>query len=103
MPIQEAPYLISPNGEKSLAFTLLKYQNPNIFTWEPNTPFDATLEIEGLSRSGVLVRDIGTGIKYNILNSYLIELIKADALRNAQVVGRWVVYKHGQSFGVKLV
>lgn len=96
------PYVKNSNGTE-LARTFIKYDDPADFDWQPNIPFDAVIEILSISGSIASVMDVSTKIRYWILTSYLMELIKLDLIRNAQVNGTWIVYKHGQAYGIKLV
>ena len=102
MPVENAPYLKN-RVPKTLAPTLLQYQLERVYDWEPNTPFDATLEILNTAGSKATVQDINTKTRYWILNSYLLELIKKDVIHQAKITGTWKVYKQGQSFGVRLI
>jgi hypothetical protein len=102
MPVVEAPY-VTVNGQEMLAYAFLKYSDRNNYTCKPNTPFAATVEVKHAAGSAVIVEDIQTNTLYQILNSYLVELIKRDLIHNAQITGTWTVYKHGQSYAIKLL
>lgn len=102
MAITEVPYT-SLNGFKMLARGFMKYDKREDYTWEPNSPFNATIEIVASSGSTFLVRDIHTYTQYWFLSSYLVELLRNNKIQNNQVTGDWLVYKHGSSFGIKLV
>lgn len=102
MAITEAPYT-SLNGFKMLARSFMKYEKRENYVWEPNIPFHTTIEILSSNGSMFLVRDIHTHTQYWFLSSYLVELLRDNKIQNNQVTGEWVVYKHGSSFGIKLV
>lgn len=102
MPLAQAPYLKTTKGYKELAPNLLKYDNVNKYRWEPNEPFTATFQITESLGSRVEVVNVNTKDVYCILNSYLVELIQNSTIDQGRITGTWIVYKHGQAFGLKL-
>ena len=102
MPITEVPYKFV-QGDKVLAANFMKYDRREDYHWEPNVPFEATIEFVRSAGSTFVVRDINTNIFYWILSSYLVELIKQNQIHYNQIVGQWIVYKQGSTFGIKLV
>lgn len=102
MPITEVPYELR-QGKKVLAANFMKYDRREDYSWEPNVPFDATIEFVRSAGSTFVVRDIDTDVFYWILSSYLVELIRQNQIHYNQIIGQWIVYKQGSSFAIKLV
>lgn len=94
-------------GRKSLvrAYSEFYYGGKNAakLSWEPAVPFAATLEFEKSDGGVFFVVDRATGVRYNLLASYVVKLIKRDLIRSGAVEGLWQVYKRRNNYAVMLV
>lgn len=106
MALDVAPY-IEQDGEKRLLGNVLG--NPGVaqlvrfsdtkICWEPNIPFQATLQLVDIPGLFVL-EDVTTGVKYPVFPTEVKTLILEDAFRGGVVSGLWVVEKKNTSYGV---
>lgn len=75
--------------------------------WTPNTPFDATMEIEEVQRgraaANFIARDIDTDTRYPLFMTEALNLMRRGRIRKGRASGTWTVVKRGPAFSISLV
>lgn len=85
---------------------MLGYAGYGPVDWCPNEPFDATLRVTdwGRGRSSVkfMLTDDVTGYVWEMFVKDFFEIVTTIGVNGAKVMGRWIVVKRGQNYGLTL-
>ena len=70
-----------------------------------NTPFNATMTVEGMTRgrSSIKFELTGAGKRWEMFATDFCELAQRASISNGEVAGMWEVCKRGANYGLRMV
>lgn len=89
------------NARKWVDGAYVYYPTPNV----PNTPFNATMTVAGMTRgrSSIKFELTGAGKRWEMFATDFCELAKVASISGGEVSGTWEVCKRGANYGLRMV
>ena len=112
-----APFTLNENGDRTLFASVDgkigsltptgygQYRFP--VDWADNTEFYAEMEFTGNlvgdSNDRVEIRDVQTGVLYNVFTDYLAAYLRAGFITGNSITSMWIVERRSRAYAIALV